>query len=180
MQELKWPYHCSAKTGRFQVVLPRLKELVTEVGEWAALRNSESGEMALYYYSPEKEIGKKLLISTAMLVDRTKRLKEGQKPGWDAYRYMFDGADKFNKRVTPIMFPYRHAHWTDHLSDIYLTHALLNAYAVYVDRFVSAKTMGEPYTHRKFALCVATELFKWATEKHSRLVKDCGFSLQMN
>ena len=100
------------------------------MGAWAAMENVKTGEVVVLTWSGDPNLGKKFLISTLMK-KHTGKQKANNPPGWDAYKFMFDGCNNFNKQVGNFVWPYRVGHWTDHLDDIYQVHVALNTVALW-------------------------------------------------
>mmetsp|Transcript_4051 Transcript_4051/g.12340 ORF Transcript_4051/g.12340 Transcript_4051/m.12340 type:complete len:267 (-) Transcript_4051:2463-3263(-) len=132
LQDLGQPYHCSAKPDRFVRVTKELRLTVKKPGQWSAMHNEATGEVAVHYWSPDPNVKKKFLLTTALRRERGKHPNE-LAPGWAIYKHMFSACDNYSQYFGSSMWPYRHSRWDRHLNDIYLTHCLLNMYAIWIE-----------------------------------------------
>ena len=123
-------FHCSVKKNWFSSISTHLEHKVKDMGAWEAMENVKTGEVATFTWSGDRDIGKKFLISTLLKKEPGKQ-QSNNPPGWDAYKYMFDGCDRFNQQFSNFVWPYWMAHWTDHLDDIYQVHIALNTVAIW-------------------------------------------------
>ena len=114
----------------FPNIFNYLEGKVKDMGQWAAMENTQTGEIATYTWSGDPNIGKKYLFSNLMKKQPGKQ-ESNNPPGWDAYRYMFNGYDQFNQQLVNFTWPYWLAHWTDHLDDLYQVHIALNTVAIW-------------------------------------------------
>lgn len=128
--EKQVPYHCSIKSSWYAPLHKHLSSQVTEMNQWAAMYNKHSKEICVYSWNSEKGVGKKLLLSTLMEKRPGKQPTESP-PGWELYKYMFNGCDHFNKDVSAFFWPYRLARWEMHFDEIFQLHVILNTIAIW-------------------------------------------------
>ena len=100
------------------------------MGKWAAMENEVTGELAVFAWSGDRDIGKKWLLIN-LLEKKTGQQPANNPPGWDAYRHMFNGCDKYNIQDSKFMWPYRLSHWTAHFDGIFQAHIALNTIALW-------------------------------------------------
>ena len=86
-------------------------------------------------------------------------------PGWDAYKLMFNGCDKFNIQVSKFVWPYRLSHWTAHFDDIFQVYVALNTVAIWRemhpnDYCGSTKTLLLKLASELHSWCVSNDLPK--------------------
>jgi hypothetical protein len=123
-------YHCSVKKNWYKSIYKHLDARVGEMGKWAGMANSKTGEVATYTWAADKGIGKKLLLST-LLKRVNGEQPDDSPPGWLLYKDSFSTCDEYNIKVGRIWWPYRIGHWTKHLDEMYHVHVLLNTLAVW-------------------------------------------------
>lgn len=123
-------FHCSVKKNWFLPVTKSLEAKVKDMGQWAGAENETTGEVAIFTWSGEQDVGKKYLL-TNLLDKQPGKQEKDNPPGWDVYKAMFNGCDRFNFQFSDFLWPYRHSHWTAHYHDIFLTHILLNSVALF-------------------------------------------------
>jgi hypothetical protein len=153
-------YHCSVKKNWFSNISLHLESIVKDMGSWAAMENTLTGEVATFTWSGEQDIGKKFLISTLLKKQPGKQQKHNP-PGWDAYKYMFNGCDKYNTQISKFMWPYRLTHWTAHFDDIFQVHVALNTVAIWRELHPDC----DCGTTTSILLQLATELHQRCVEK---------------
>ena len=86
-------------------ITKHLENQVKDMGKWAAMENEEKGELAVFTWSGDKEIGKKYLL-TNLLEKKHGKQPNNNPPGWDAYKTMFSGCDRFNTQISKFLWPY--------------------------------------------------------------------------
>lgn len=123
-------FHCSIKKNWFLSITKHLESQVKDMGKWAAMENENTGEVAVFTWSGDKDVGKKYLL-TNLLEKKKGKQQTNNPPGWDAYKVMFNGCDKYNTQISPFLWPYRLSHWTVHFDDIFQVHVALNTVALW-------------------------------------------------
>jgi hypothetical protein len=154
-------YHCSVKKNWFLPVTKHLEAQVKEMGKWSAMENKNTGELAVLTWSSEKDIGKKFLLSN-LLEKKTGKQQADNPPGWDAYKLMFNGCDKYNIQISKFMWPYRLSHWTAHFDDIFQVHIALNTVAIWRELHPDE----DCGTTKSLLIKLATELHKCCTSNN--------------
>lgn len=151
-------FHCSIKWKWYLPVTKRLESQVKDMGRWAAVENSATGELAVFHWSGDKNIGKKYLL-TNLLEKAPGKQSKNNPPGWDTYKVMFNGCDKFNIQVSKYVWPYCLSHWTAHFDNIFQMHVALNTIAIWRELHPTIK-------------CGSTTslLLKLATELHNQCI----------
>jgi len=99
LNEIGVKYVCALKPDRFRVIKNLLSAKVTESGMWAAIYNKDRQETAVFHWSMDKHIGKKLCFSNAYKLKTGKRTKKGTVPAYDYYNAGFAGCDRYNQRM---------------------------------------------------------------------------------
>ncbi len=153
-------FHCSVKKNWFLPVTKQLELQVDDMGKWAAAENLNTGELAVFTWSGNKDIGKKYLL-TNLLKKVPGKQESNNLPGWDAYKHMFNGCDRFNLQISDFMWPYWLSHWTSHFDDIFQVHVALNTVAIWREMHPNSN-------------CGTTKLLltTLATELHNRCVNN--------
>ena len=68
------------------------------MGKWAAMENTDTGELTVFSWSGDKDIGKKYFLTN--LLKKPGKKASNNPPGWDAYKAMFNGCDRFNTQIS--------------------------------------------------------------------------------
>ena len=149
------PFHCSIKQGWFRYVADPLKRKVTAIDEWAAMQHAKTGQIAVYHWSREKDVGKKLLLTSCL--KKVPGVQESDNPpGWDEYKFMFNTCDAMNADIGKWWWPYRFVHWSEHFGEMFMLSTVLNALAIWLE--LQGPQEEEPSTH-DLLLRLGTELF---------------------
>merc|ERR1711879_502102 len=93
--------------------------------------NKDTGEVACRTWSSDRNIGKKLLLSTLLQQKATGEQEADNPPGWLHYMDCFSSCDSYNARINAIWWPYRIGHWKKHFDEMFHVHVLLNTVAVW-------------------------------------------------
>lgn len=136
-EEEKVNYIAALKADRFKLINAFLASKVSKSGDTAVAWNDERGEAAVYHWSLDKNVGKKLVMSNAFVCKSGKRTPAGAIPIYDHYNNGFSGCDKFNSGLHGKTYPYvtrrsragsdMHCGWNYLLSCV-----LLNTYNAYL------------------------------------------------
>ena len=82
-----------------------LKREVTAMGTWAAIRHKKTGEIAVYHWSTENDVGKKLLLTNCL--KKVSGVQESNNPpSWDEYKFMFNTCDDMNADIGKWWWPH--------------------------------------------------------------------------
>ena len=132
LAKINVPSNCSIKQGWFRYVADPLKREVTTMGTWAAMRHEETGEIAVYHWSTEKDVGKKLLLTNCL--KKVSGVQDSNNPpGWDEYKFMFKTCDAMNADIGMWWWPYRFVHWSEHFGDMFMLSTVLNTLAIWLE-----------------------------------------------
>ena len=153
-------YHCSIKKNWFQNITAHLEAQVKDMGKWSAAENTKTGEVAVFTWSGEQDIGKKFLLST-MMKKQSGKQDAKDPPGWDAYKLMFCGCDKYNTQIGKFVWPYRLPHWTAHFDDIFQVHVVLNTVAIWREN----NSNDDCSTTKELMITLAKELHERCVQK---------------
>jgi hypothetical protein len=83
-----------------------LSKKINRPGEWSAINNPETFESALYYWSYEKNVGKKLVYTNAFQIT-TQFPEEPQVPIFGHYKKSFSLCDTFNRALHDRTWPHK-------------------------------------------------------------------------
>ena len=125
------------KRDRFKSISGMLEPKINKSGDSATIFNELRQEAAVYHWSPDTNIGKKLVMSNAFIVKKKKALKKGSLAVYDHYHAGFAGCDRFNQGLygknLPIVTKRSHAGSDMKAGYDYLfTCLLLNTYYAYL------------------------------------------------
>ena len=94
------------KRDRFRAIDAFLAPRVTKSGDTAAAVNERRREVAVFHWSLDTNVGKKLVLSNAFTRLRGRRNKKGHLPVCDHYNSGFAGCDNFNSGLRGKTYPY--------------------------------------------------------------------------
>lgn len=94
------------KPDRFQSLFDYVSPSVTESGQTAYAFNNDTKEACVYHWSMEKDVGKKMVYTTAFKKESKRKVKFGI-PVYDTYKAGFSGCDAFNKAMHNRTWPFR-------------------------------------------------------------------------
>ena len=159
LQQEEVLYHCSAKMCWYKDIKCHVEAKLHEMGRWAAMHNTETGEFACVSWSEKKNIGKKLLLST-LLQKKLGAQHQDSPPGWVHYLDLFNVCNEFNKRIRNVWWPYRIPHHMQRFNEMYHVHVLLNPLAVWRELHHDK----EQGTDKQLLLILAREVLQRAHE----------------
>ncbi|KAL6073908.1 hypothetical protein QOT17_004603 [Balamuthia mandrillaris] len=151
------PFHCSVKAAWYKFASAHLGAKLDQMDTWAGMANKNTGEVAVMTWSSEKNVGKKLLLSTSLKKVPGKQ-RTTNPPGWILYKTMFNACDLYNKDIGKFMWPYRLMWWELHFDDLFHVHVLLNTIAVWIELHKGQKTC----TKKELLIQLSEELFERA------------------
>jgi hypothetical protein len=101
---------CASVTKeRFAKLAHKVQDLVTKPCQMDGMFNPITGELFVYYWDPEKGVGKKYNLSNCMSRWPGKT-KDTTIPAYDEYKSMFSVCDNFNRALHDRTFPHRKGH----------------------------------------------------------------------
>lgn len=106
LSDLKVRYMCSITKKRFPYLVEEVKPRVEKPGTWAASWNDNTGELLTYYWSTDKDVGKKFVLTNALFKE-PKRSPKSLIPAYDMYSVMFAVCDLFNRGLHDCTWPHR-------------------------------------------------------------------------
>lgn len=65
LSDLKVRYLCSIQRDRFAGLVAEVEDRVEKPGQWASAWNDETGELLTHYWSTDKDIGKRFVLTNA-------------------------------------------------------------------------------------------------------------------
>ena len=98
-------YVAALKSDRFKKICDLLKPSVTESGQTSIAYNSNTKEAAVFHWSLDKCIGKRLVMTNAFRLFAAPTRK-GTIPVYDFYNAGFAGCDQFNHRMHNRTWPF--------------------------------------------------------------------------
>jgi len=99
-------YIAAITEDRFKPFYELTQPKITKRGEWTGLYNPNSSEIVVLYYSNDKNIGKKMVISNCMVKSRGKLPKE-LIPVYDLYKLTFRACDIYNSQLCDCTWPHK-------------------------------------------------------------------------
>ena len=106
LSDLGVRYMCSITKERFYGLVDEVKSRVEKPGQWAASWNDNTGELLTYYWSTDKDVGKKYLLTNALFKEVGRNPKSNI-PGNDMYNVMFSVCDMYNRKLHDCKWPHR-------------------------------------------------------------------------
>ncbi|KAL6070506.1 L-fuconate dehydratase [Balamuthia mandrillaris] len=82
------PFHCSVKAAWYKFASAHLGAKLDQMDTWAGMANKNTGEVAVMTWNSEKNVGKKLLLSTSLKKVPGKQ-RTTNPPGWILYKTIF-------------------------------------------------------------------------------------------
>ena len=80
---------------------------VVKPGQWDGMYNKDRNLLLVNFYDPDKNLGKKFVISNAYTHTK-KKPKLSEIPVYDDYRVLFSKCDNFNSNLYQCTWPHKH------------------------------------------------------------------------
>jgi hypothetical protein len=160
-------YIAAITKNRFSQVYNYLSKKINRPGEWSAINNPETFESALYYWSYEKNVGKKLVYTNAFQIT-TEFPEEPQVPIFDHYKKSFSTCDTFNRALHDRTWPHKKggrgvSGAPGKIHDFMLSVILQNTINVYL---YTRKRFPEEYNFKHFCEVLSNDLYQYAHVTH--------------
>lgn len=164
LSDLGVRYMCSITKERFHDLILEVQSQVEKPGQWSAAWNEDTGELLTYYWSTDKDVGKKYVLTNALFKEDGKTPKCSI-PGVDMYNVMFSVCDQFNRKLHDCKWPHRSGGSVPGtfgaVHDFFFTALLRNTYHAYFDIH---QEEDDYVSFRDFTLELADEIYTYATE----------------
>ena len=120
---------CAVNPVRFKVQTDTLREIVKgTTGEWAAMRNTTTGELFLHVH--DKNRGPKYVLTNCFR-PTTKKLQKGKIPVWDEYWYGASACDRFNAQMGKHYWPFKRTRWEHGIDDLLFTVTMFDIFNIH-------------------------------------------------
>jgi hypothetical protein len=106
LAEVNVKYIAAITRNRFPQVFEKLTRKVDKPGQWWGINNPNTSESALYYWSYESCIGKKMVYTNAFEICAAKK-DEPVVPIFDHYKASFYSCDRFNRALHDRTWPHK-------------------------------------------------------------------------
>lgn len=160
---LQVKYVCAITKERFPSLVEEVQTRVEKPGQWAGAWNDETGELLTYYWSTDKDVGKKFVITNSLFETKGKTPKHTI-PAYDMYNVMYSLCDGFNRNLHDRTWPHRCSGGTNGgtagvVHNFYFSAILQNTYNAYFD--IHSK-LTEKASFKDFSLELADEIYAYA------------------
>lgn len=157
-------YLASINKTRFKWFVSRVEPAVHKPGEWNALYNESTNEIFVYYFSRNRDIGRKYVMGNVMNHIKNTKQPADEVPGYDLYALMFSVCDRYNRKLHDKTWPHKqggHGMLGDagKQDDFAFSCSLQNIISVY--RSLN-KLSNDPMDFQQYCLDLREELYKYA------------------